>query len=232
MGNKVTHSFEVLHKILCILLTGVLLLQIGCTTTKVLQTVEPEKQKTDERKYLALKLGQVIRITYKRSGKSAKRLDVVVRVKYVTSDAVVVDHQRAEFQVPFDIIEKIELVDEAKILTPHELRTLEQDDLKAEKDKQVPLKSGQLIRVTIKGLYKGLYKRSKPLVAHVKSVTSDAIVVTNENKDTRIYFEHIKKIEVVTKEFSTLKSFIFATAIKALVFSIAALIAYGQATSE
>lgn len=231
MCENVTHGFEVSRKILCILLTGVLLIQTGCTTTKVLHTVEPENQKTDERKGLALKPGHFIRITYKRSDKSAKRLDVVARVKYVTSDAIVVVHQRAEFQVPFDIIEKIEVVDEAKILTPHELRTLEQDNLRAEKDKQFPLKSGQLIRVTIKGLYKGLYKRPKPLVVHVKSVTSDAIVVTNENKETRIYFEHIKKIEVVKKDLSTLKSFIFATGIKALVFFIAALIAYGQGVS-
>ena len=174
------------HKVLCLLLSCSLLLQVGCHSTRVLQTLEWREQKTDEHKYPEVAPGQFIRITYKRSEKSAKRLDVTARVKYVTSDAIVVAHNRAEFQVPFDVIEKIEVVDK-KNLTPHELTSVE----------QMSLKPGLLLRVTIIGLYKGLYKRSEPLVGRVKSVTSDAVVVTHNGHQTRILFKHIQKIGVV-----------------------------------
>ena len=117
MGKYATHSFEVSRKILCILLTGVLMLQTGCQTTKVLMTLEDQD-----------------------------------------------------------------------LQTKHE--TADQQPLR--------LKKEQLLRVTIIGLYKGLYKRSEPLVGRVKSVTLDAIVITDKDKDIRISFEHIKKIELMT----------------------------------
>ena len=146
MRNKVTHSFEVSRKILCILLTGVLLLQTGCTTTHVLQTVEREEQKTDEHKHLDLKPGQLVRLTYQKGAST------------------------------------------------------------------------------------------KTLIGRIKSATSDAIVVTYNpgfrDKEVSVSFEHIKKIELIKKEPSIVKSFLLSTTISAIVFSILTLISYGQLVSE
>ena len=113
MRKNVTHSFEVSRKILCILLTGVLLLQTGCTTTKVLQTVEPEKQKTGEHKHLDLKPGQLVRLTY-MDGSSKKTKRLAGKIKSVTSDAIVVTYNPGfrdkEVSISFKHIKKIQLI--------------------------------------------------------------------------------------------------------------------------
>lgn len=139
-------GLKVSHKILCLLLACTLLIQTGCQTTHVLQTVEREEQKTDEHKHLDLKPGQLVRLTYQKG----------------TS--------------------------------------------------------------------------TKTLIGRIKSATSDAIVVTYNpgfrNKEVSVSFEHIKKIELIKKEPSIVKSFLLSTTISAIVFSILTLISYGQLVSE
>ena len=102
-------GLKVSRKILCILLTGVLLLQTGCTTTHVLQTVEREEQKTDEHKHLDLKPGQLVRLTYQK-GASTKTL--IGRIKSATSDVLVVLYEGRQIRISFDGIKKIEIVEE------------------------------------------------------------------------------------------------------------------------
>ena len=117
MRKNVTHGFEVSRKILCILLTGLLLLQTGCTTTKVLQTVEREELQTVEQKRLHMKLGQQVRITYLKDGKKNTKCQEGW-VKSVTSDAILVtckpktkNEGEEDISVSFDEIEKIEMIE-------------------------------------------------------------------------------------------------------------------------
>ncbi len=111
MGKYATHSFEISRKILCILLTCVLMLQIGCHSTRVLQSLEREDLKTDEHKRLHLKLGQLVRITYLKES-ATKTEQVIGRVKSLTSDTIVViQEDKKEANISFDHIKKIELME-------------------------------------------------------------------------------------------------------------------------
>ena len=111
MGKYATHSFDISHKVLCLLLTGVLLIQTGCHSTRVLQSLEREDLKTDEHKRLHLKLGQLVRITYLKES-ATKTEQVIGRVKSLTSDTIVViQEDKKEANISFDHIKKIELME-------------------------------------------------------------------------------------------------------------------------
>ena len=109
----VTNGFEVSRKILCLLLTGVLLLQTGCQTTKVLKSIEQEELKEENYKPLNLKVEQLIRITY-LDGSSTKPKRQVGRVKSVTADAIIITYNPGfkdkDVSIPFEHIKKIELI--------------------------------------------------------------------------------------------------------------------------
>ena len=83
------------------------------------------------------------------------------------------------------------------------LKSIEQEDLKTEKHKALNLKAGQLIRITY---LDGSSTKPKRQVGRVKSVTVDAIIITYnpgfKDKEVRISFEHIKKIELIKKKIS------------------------------
>ena len=108
-----TNGFEVSRKVLCLLLTGVLLIQTGCQTTKVLRSIEQEDLKTEQHKPLNLKVGQLIRITY-LDGSSTKPKRQVGRVKSVTADAIIITYNPGfkdkDVSIPFEHIKKIELI--------------------------------------------------------------------------------------------------------------------------
>ena len=83
------------------------------------------------------------------------------------------------------------------------LKSIEQEELKTEQHKPLNLKVGQLIRIIY---LDGSATKPKRQIGRVKSVTADAIVVTYnpgfKDKDVRISFEHIKKIELIKKKIS------------------------------
>lgn len=83
------------------------------------------------------------------------------------------------------------------------LKSIEQEELKAEQHKPLNLKVEQLIRITYLDSSSTKPKRQ---VGRVKSVTAKTIVVTYNpgfrDKEVSIPFEHIKKIELIKKNIS------------------------------
>ncbi len=82
------------------------------------------------------------------------------------------------------------------------LKSIEQEDLKAEQHKPLNLKVEQLIRITY---LDGSSTKPKRQIGRVKSVTADAIVIVTsthgfKDKEAHISFKHIKKIELLTKK--------------------------------
>ena len=109
----VTNRVEVSHKILCVLLACMLLIQTGCQTTRVLKSLEQEELKTEKHRSLDLKVGQLIRITY-LDGSSTKLKRQIGQVKSVTSDAIVVTYNSVfrdkDVRISFKHIKKIEMI--------------------------------------------------------------------------------------------------------------------------
>ena len=108
------YGFAISRKVLCLLLTCVLLMQSGCYTTQVMQSLAREELKTDKHKPLILKKGQLIRITYMDgSNKKTKRL--IGRVQSITPDALIVTYNPGfrdkENSISFQYIQKIELIE-------------------------------------------------------------------------------------------------------------------------
>ena len=83
------------------------------------------------------------------------------------------------------------------------LKSIEQEELTEEKYKPQNLKVGQAVRITY---LDDSSTKPKRLTGRVKSVSSDAIVITYnpgfKDKDVRISFEYIKKIELIKKKIS------------------------------
>ena len=83
------------------------------------------------------------------------------------------------------------------------LKSIEQEELMEEKYKALNLKVGQAVRITY---LDSSSKKPKRLTGRVKSVTTDAIVITYnpgfKDKDVSISFEHIKKIELIKMKIS------------------------------
>ena len=82
------------------------------------------------------------------------------------------------------------------------LKSIEQEELKAEQHKPLNLKVEQLIRITY---LDGSATKSKRQIGRVESVTADAIVIVTsthgfKDKEVRISFKHINKIELLTKK--------------------------------
>ena len=111
MRKYATHGFEVSRKVLCLLLTGMLLIQMGCTTTRVLKTVEQEELKTDGYKRLELQPGQKVRITYRSDSEDTELLDGWI--KSITADAIIISNPFAypkANSISFERIQKIEVI--------------------------------------------------------------------------------------------------------------------------
>ena len=83
------------------------------------------------------------------------------------------------------------------------LKSIELEELEEEKHKPLNLKVGQAVRITYS---QDAFTKPKRLTGRVKSVSSDAIVVTYnpgfKDKDVSISFEHIKKIELIKMKVS------------------------------
>ncbi len=83
------------------------------------------------------------------------------------------------------------------------LKSIEQEELKEEQHKPLNLKVGQVVRITY---LDDSSTKPKRLTGWVKSVTTDAIVVTYnpgfKDKEVRISFEHIKKMELIKMKVS------------------------------
>ncbi len=81
------------------------------------------------------------------------------------------------------------------------LKSIEQEELKEENYKPLNLKVEQLIRITY---LDGSSTKPKRQIGRVKSVTADAIIITYNpgfrDKEVSIFFEHIKKIELIKKK--------------------------------
>ncbi len=122
MQNYTTHGFAISRKILCLLLACILIIQTGCQTTKVLQSLKQEDLKAKDQHPLNLQKGQLVRITYMDSlNQKTKRL--IGQVQSLTSDAIVVAPHIPGFRdmdkdvsISFKYIKKIELI-EKKITT-------------------------------------------------------------------------------------------------------------------
>ena len=85
------------------------------------------------------------------------------------------------------------------------LKSIEQEELKAEQHKPLNLKVEQLIRITY---LDGSSTKPKRQIGRVKSVTTDAIVIITsthgfKDKEVSISFKHINKIELLTKKKSS-----------------------------
>ncbi len=82
------------------------------------------------------------------------------------------------------------------------LKSLEQEDLKAEQHKPLNLKVGQAVRITY---LQDAFTKPKRLTGRVKSVTAEAVIIVTyipgfKDKDVSISFEQIKQIELIKEK--------------------------------
>lgn len=84
------------------------------------------------------------------------------------------------------------------------LKSLEQEELKTEGHQPLSFKVGQLIRITY---LDSSSTKTKRQIGRVKSVTSDAIIITYNpgfrDKEVQIAFQKVKKIELIEQKKST-----------------------------
>ena len=82
------------------------------------------------------------------------------------------------------------------------LKSIEQEELKEEKHEPLNLKVGQAVRITY---LQASSTKPKRLTGRVKSVTAEAVIIVTyipgfKDKEVRISFEHIKKIELIKEK--------------------------------
>lgn len=127
-----TQGIALSRKILCLLLACTLLIQTGCTTTKVLMALDEKElkteTKTDNQQPLNLKLGHPIRITYMDS-LNEKTERQVGRLQSVSSDAIVIviyhtGYRDKEISIFLKKIKKIEFIEEKMTKTGYVITTV------------------------------------------------------------------------------------------------------------